>query len=402
MIARYAENQHGEEALKLFSQMQHTGMKPNNITYASILRACSSIAAMESGRQVHSSIVIDGFDSDAFVSCSLADMYVKCGSIEDAYDLFDKLPKGDVVSWNVMITGFAQHGYGKEALNFFEQMQREGIEPNHITFVGILSACSHVGLADEGRRYFELMSTDYGIAPRMEHYACMVDLFGRAGRLEEAERFIVGMEFKPSGVVLRSLLGACRIHGDIEIGKRAAEWLHELEPQNDSAHVLLSNIYAAAGRWDEVKKVRNTMQDKGVKKEPGCSWVEVKNRVHTFFAEDRFDHHIANIYAKLEELTVRMKEAGYVPDTSFVLHDVEQEQKEHTLSYHSEKLAVSFGLISIPPGKPIRIFKNLRLCGDCHTAIKFISMIEGRYIVVRDSYRFHHFKDGMCSCQDYW
>eukprot|EP01018_Ginkgo_biloba_P033954 Gb_18015 [translate_table: standard] len=402
MIARYAQNQHGEEALKLFCRMQHIGMKPDHFTYASILRACSSIAAFELGKQVHGNIVVAGFVSDAFVSCSLADMYAKCGSIEDARELFDKLPKEDVVSWNVMIAGYAQHGHGKEALDFFQQMLTAGMKPNHITFVGILCACSHVGLADEGQRYFDSMSRDYDITPRVEHYACMVDLFGRAGCLEEAEDLINGMPFEPNDVVWRSLLGACRIHGNMEIGKRAADRLLELEPEDDSTHVLLSNIYAAAGLWDEVTRVRNSMKDKGVIKEPGCSWIEVKNRMHAFLVADRTHYRTGDIYAKLEKLTLQMKEAGYVPDTDFVLHDINEEQKEHTLSYHSEKLAVSFGLLSSPPGKPIRIFKNIRVCGDCHTAIKFISKIERRKIVVRDSYRFHHFKDGMCSCGDYW
>ncbi|KAH9292649.1 hypothetical protein KI387_042166 [Taxus chinensis] len=291
LIARYVEHGNGEESLKLFCQMQQEGMKPNHFSFASILRACSGIAALEMGRQLHGRIVIDGFESDEFVSCSLADMYVKCGSIKHARGLFDDLHKFDVVSWNVMISGYAQHGHGREALELFEEMKETGLKPDRITFIGVLSACSHLGLADEGRQYFDSMSRDYAILPGMEHFACMVDLFGRCGCLERAENFISGMPFEPSSVVWRSLLAACRIHGNVEIGKRVAEYIFKLEPEDDSAYVLLSNIYAAAGKWDEVKKLRNRMEDKEMKKEPGCSWIEVKNRVYIFFVEDRSHYH---------------------------------------------------------------------------------------------------------------
>eukprot|EP01018_Ginkgo_biloba_P024506 Gb_17916 [translate_table: standard] len=402
MIVGYAQNGHSEEALKFFHHMHCGGTKPNHFTYSSALSACASLTALEEGKQVHAHIIKSGVESDVFVGSGLVDMYAKCGSIEDAHQGFDKMPKRDIVSWNTMIAGYAQHGHAREALQAFDQMKQSGIKPNHITFIGVLSACSHVGLVSEGHWYFKSLSQDHGITPKMEHYACMVDLLGRAGHLYEAEEFISNMPVEPDALVWATLLGACRIHGNMELGERAAGCLLQLEPQDPVTYVVLSNIYAAAGRWDAVTKVRRMMKDKGVQKEPGYSWIRIKNRVHTFLAEDRSHPQMDEIDAKLEELSAQMKEAGYVPNPNFVLRDMEQEQKEHSLYHHSERLAIAFGLISTPPGTPIQIIKNLRVCGDCHAASKFISKIVGREIVVRDANRFHHFKDGLCSCGDYW
>eukprot|EP01018_Ginkgo_biloba_P000473 Gb_25129 [translate_table: standard] len=402
MVVGYAQNGHGEEAYKLFCQTQQEGMKIDEFTFASILSACASIAALDQGMQVHARILKTGFELDICVGNALVSMYARCGSIEDSCKAFRKMTERNVISWTAIIIGYAQHGQGREALQHFEQMCMLGVKPNHITFIGVLSACSHVGLVEEGHHFFVSMTRDYGIMPRLEHYACMVDLLGRAGRLDEAETFINEMPFKPDALIWRTLLGACKIHGNTELGQRAAQSLLELEPQEPSTYVLLSNIYAAAGRWDAVAMVRKTMKDRQLTKEAGCSWIEIKNRVHTFFVRDRSHPLTEEIYAKLDELTLQMKDTGYVPDTDFVLHDVEEEQKEQFLCHHSEKLAIAFGLIVTTPGTPLRIFKNLRVCGDCHTATKCISKIVEREIVVRDANRFHHFKDGLCSCGDYW
>eukprot|EP01018_Ginkgo_biloba_P025327 Gb_09957 [translate_table: standard] len=402
IIAGYAQNAYGEEALKVFSQMQQEGIKPDCFTFSSVLSACASLAAMEKGKQIHSHIIRMGFESAVFVGSALVDMYAKCGSIVDADHFFGKMPELNVVSWNAMILGFAQHGQGLEALRLFQLMQQAGMKPNHITFVGVLAACSHAGLVDEGRLYFDSMSREHYIAPAVDHYACMVDLLGRAGYLDEAEDFIKRMPFEPDVVVWGALLAACRIHSNLELSKRVAEHLLELEPQNAATYVMLANNYAAAGEWDNVGKVRVIMKDRGINKTPGCSWVEVQNRVHTFLVGDKSHPQTDKIYAMLEALALQIKEAGYVPETSFVLHVVEGELKEHFLCYHSEKLAIAFGLINTPLETTIRIIKNLRMCGDCHNATKFISKIVGREIVVRDASRFHHFMDGLCSCGDYW
>ncbi|XP_057867701.2 pentatricopeptide repeat-containing protein At3g24000, mitochondrial [Cryptomeria japonica] len=402
MITGYEQNGYGEDALKFMCQMQRLGMKSNVYTFISVLSSCASLAALEQGKQVCACIIKTGFYSEVSVGNTLVTMYAKCGKIEDSRMVFDKMANKNVITWNAMIARYAQHGYGMEALRLFEEMQSLGIKPDQITFIGVLSACSHVGLLDEGRCYFNSMRCDHGITPTVEHYACMVDLFGRAGRLEEAEEFIQKMPFPPGALMWRTLLGACRIHGNIEMGERAAEHLLEVEPRDAASYVLLSNIYASAGRWDDRAKVIKMMKDRDLKKEPGRSWIEVKNRIHSFVTEDRSHPQTTDIYAKLDDLMSKIKQVGYLPDMNFVLHDVEEEKKHYSLCHHSEKLAISFGLISTPSGTSIRIMKNLRVCGDCHTATKFISKIVGREIILRDSNRFHHFKDGLCSCRDYW
>eukprot|EP01018_Ginkgo_biloba_P019749 Gb_26057 [translate_table: standard] len=402
MIAGYAQHGNGEEALNIFSLMHRLVLKPNNFTFIGVLSSCAILAALREGKQLHADIIKTGYDSHISVGNTLVSFYAKCGSIENACQVFNTMPKKDVVSWNTIIKGYAQHGYGEEALQLFTEMQQTGMKPDCITFVGVLCACSHAGLVDQGCRYFNSMSQDYCLMPSLDHYGCMVDLFGRAGRLVEAEEFINNMPFEPDATVWGALLGACRIHKNLELGKCIAERLLELKPECPATHILLANMYAAAGRWNDAANVRKMMKDKGLKKQPGCSWIEVKNRVHSFLVGDRSHAQTEEIYAMLEGLAGQMKEAGYVPDTNFVLHDVDEEQKKDILSHHSEKLAIAYGLISTPPGTSIQISKNLRVCDDCHNATKFISKIVGREIVMRDANRFHHFKDGLCSCGDYW
>eukprot|EP01018_Ginkgo_biloba_P038057 Gb_22048 [translate_table: standard] len=401
-IGIYAQNGPFHEALKLYQQMQITGVKPNPTTFASVLSACANLAALEQGKGIHNYIIKSGLESQVFVGSALVDMYAKCGSIEDARKEFDTMSERNVVSWSAMIVGYALHGCSKEAFQLFRKMLHSGTKPNHVTFVGVLSACCHAGLLDDGWQYFDRMSQDYHIVPAPDHYCCMVDLLGRAGHLDEAEKFIKKMPVKPDAAVWMSLLGACRIHSNAELGERVAETLLELDPKNSTHYVLLSNIYAAGGKLDEKEKVRKMMKDKNVKKMPGRSWIEVNGKVYSFLTGDKSHTETHRIYDELERLFGLIKEAGYVPNMNFLLHDVEEEQKEHILAYHSEKLAIAFGLINMPPGIPIRIVKNLRVCGDCHSATKFISKIVAREIVVRDANRFHHFKDGHCSCGDYW
>eukprot|EP01018_Ginkgo_biloba_P032702 Gb_11925 [translate_table: standard] len=402
MIAGYVHNGHANEALALFRQMQAMNMKANSVTVVSVLPACAHLAALQQGKSIHDYIIRSGFESDISVENALVTMYAKCGDIELAHKLFDKMSNRNVVSWNAMIAGWGMHGHAKNALALFSQMQQTGMKPDKITFVGVLSACSHAGLVDEGRHHFDCMSRDYCITPEVVHYACMVDLLGRAGRLAEAQDFIKNMPLEPDASVWGALLGACRIHSNVELTECVSECLLEMEPKKAGNYVLLSNIYAAAGRWDNVAKVRTMLKDRGLKKSPGCSWIELKNKVHVFLAGDKSHPCSEKIYAMLKSLACRMEEAGYVPDTSFVLHDVEEEEKERLIFSHSEKLAIAFGLINTSPGIPIHISKNLRMCGDCHSAIKYISKIVMREIIVRDTNRFHHFKDGVCSCRDYW
>ncbi|KAJ7551429.1 hypothetical protein O6H91_06G015100 [Diphasiastrum complanatum] len=274
MIAGYAQNGLGKEALALYEQMKQEGMQLNNVTCVLLLKACASLAALEQGKQLHSEIIKRGFQSDVVVCSTLVDMYAKCGCTEDARELLDNMSERDVVSWTAMIAGYAQNGLAQEALALFEQMQREGTKPDEVTYISILSACAHSGLLDQGRYVFDSMCRNHGVTPTKEHYACMVDLLGRAGCLADADLFINKMPIQPDSVVWMTLLGAARNHGHVEIGRRAFDRVVKLEPKNAAPYVLLSNIYAAAGKKDELAKIRNQMKEACVKKMPGCSWIE--------------------------------------------------------------------------------------------------------------------------------
>ncbi|CAM6050493.1 unnamed protein product [Sphagnum compactum] len=403
MILGYVKCSRGKNALELFQKMLCEGVEPIPATFMAVLSACASVVALEEGRLVHEYISRSGWESDLFVGSSLIDMYAKCGSVEDALRVFNKMSRHDLISWNTMLGGYAMHGHGKEAVEHFEQMWDRSVEIDKVTFICLLSACNHAGLVEEGLQFFESMKSVYGISATVEHYACMVDLLGRAGRLVEAEDLIKVMHCEPNAPVWRALLGACRVHGNIEMGEHAAKKVIELDPGDAAGYVLLSNIYAAAGKWDLSSNIQQQRLERGVDKQPGCTWIEVNHELHSFTVDDQDHPQISEIHAELSRLSKQMNDIGYVPDTKFVLHDVEEEEKVVRLCYHSEKLAIAFGLISTPPGTTLRIFKNLRVCGDCHTATKFIAKMVKRGIIVRDANRFHHFnKDGLCSCRDYW
>ncbi|KAL3514810.1 hypothetical protein ACH5RR_027527 [Cinchona calisaya] len=397
-------SQHGKdtEALELFREMQMVGVKPNSITIPCLLPACASIAALAHGKAAHCFSFKRGFADDVFVCSALIDMYSNCGRIQAAKQCFDRMPRRNLVCWNAMIGGYAMHGMVKEAINIFQLMQSSGQKPDFVSFTSLLSACSQRGLVEVGKSYFNSMSGDYKIEARMEHYACMVSLLGRAGKLQEAYSLVNEMPFEPDACVWGALLSSCRVQHNMELGEVAANRLFELEPKNPGNYVLLSNIYAARGKWTEVDKVRDMMKNAGLRKNPGYSWIEVKNKVHMLLAGDKSHPQMMQILEKLNKLSMEMKKAGYLPDTDFVLQDVEEQEKEHILCGHSEKLAVVFGILNTSPGTALTVMKNLRICGDCHTAIKFISSFEKREILVRDTNRFHHFKDGVCSCGELW
>ncbi|OVA15501.1 Pentatricopeptide repeat [Macleaya cordata] len=402
MIAGYAESDWPQEALKLFKEMQVSGLKPDQVTMLSVISACSQLGALDQAKWVHIFIKNHGFADVVSVNNALIDMYAKCGSLEEARRVFDKMPRRNVISWTSMITGFAMHGDADNALWFFDQMKAEKIEPNAVTFVGVLYACSHAGLVDDGRRIFSSMMNDYKIAPKQEHYGCMVDLFGRANLLREAVELIESMPFPPNVIVWGALLSACRVHSEVELGEFAAKRLLELDPDHDGAHVLLSNIYAKARRWGDVGEVRKFMKDQGIAKERGYSRIELNGVIHEFLMFDRTHKQVDEIYEKLDEVVSKLKLVGYAPNTGSVLVDLEEEEKKEVVLWHSEKLALCYGLLNLGKGSCIRIVKNLRVCEDCHTFIKLASKVFEREIVVRDRSRFHHYKDGICSCKDYW
>eukprot|EP01018_Ginkgo_biloba_P014272 Gb_03213 [translate_table: standard] len=300
MIAGYMQNGHGVEALNLFLHMQLAGVKPDSYTFVSLLPACATLAALEHGMEVHKEVIKSGLQSDVCVANALVDMYAKCGSIENARHVFDKMAERDVVSWTSMIGGYAMHGCAKEALNLFEEMQFCGTNPSHVTLLSVLSACCHAGLVDEGKQYFASMSQYYNITPAMEHYGCMVDLLGRAGHLDEAQDFINRMPIKPDATVWGCLLGACRVHNNIELGEQVAECLFALDPKNPAHYVVLSNIYASAGKLGDVEKVRKMMKDRSIKKKPGCSWIEINKQVYAFLVGHRSHLQTKEIYANAD------------------------------------------------------------------------------------------------------
>ncbi|KAK6916005.1 Pentatricopeptide repeat [Dillenia turbinata] len=406
MISGYSQNGLAGDALNLFDEMlkEDSEVKPNWVTIMSVLPACAHSAALERGRKIHEFSRRIGLDSNSSVQTALVAMYAKCGSLVDARDCFKKIHRSEknLASWNTMITAYASYGQGMEAVMTFEQMIGAGVQPDYISFIGLLSGCSHSGLTDIGLKYFNCMSTVYNVEPRLEHYACVVDVLGRAGRLMEAKELIDGMPMEPGPSVWGALLAACRSHRNLELAEIAARKVFVLEPENCGNYVLLSNMYAEVGMWKEVDVLRAILKCQGMRKSPGCSWIEINGKAHLFLGGDRSHPQAREIHLLLEALPEKIKAAGYIPDTKFALHDVSEEEKEHNLKTHSEKLAISFGLLNTGPGVTLRVTKNLRICGDCHTAIKFISKIYGREIIVRDVNRFHHFRDGSCSCGDYW
>ncbi|XP_042501122.1 pentatricopeptide repeat-containing protein At2g01510, mitochondrial-like [Macadamia integrifolia] len=404
LISVYVQTGNAGKALGMFHGMVLAGIKPDSVTVVSALSACANLGCLETGKQIDQFVIKENLNSNLFVNNARLDMYAKCGSIETARCLFDKMPQRNVISWSTMIGGYAMNGDSDKSLHLFSLMQNAGVQPNHVTYLGVLSACGHVGLVREGQSYFKEMikSNDCNVQPRLEHYACMVDLLGRSGHLDEAYNFIKSMPIEPDVGVWGALLGSCTIHKNIKLGQHVSDILFNLSPEISSYHVLLSNIYAAAGRWVDVENVRRKMRKKGVKKVVAYSAVEANGEVHVFHGGDRTHPLSSNIYEVLAELIKQITSIGYVPNITEALHDVQMEEKEATLSTHSEKLAIAFGLINVRPPFPIRIMKNLRICNDCHTFVKLTSKVTNREIIMRDKNRFHYFKDGSCSCKDFW
>ncbi|KAK2975232.1 hypothetical protein RJ640_009009 [Escallonia rubra] len=403
MIVGYVQNGFNYDAADLFRIMFKEGPKPNSYTLAAILSVASNLASLMHGKQIHATAIRSGEASTVSVSNALTTMYAKAGSINSARKVFDLVRwSKDTVSWTSMIVSLAQHGLGEEAIELFEEMLTCSIKPDHITYVGVLSACTHVGLVEQGRSYFKLMKDKNGIEPTPSHYACMLDLYGRAGMLEEAQDFIENMPIEPDIIAWGSVLASCKVHKNVELAKIAADRLLLLEPGNSGAYSSLANVYSACGRWQEAAKIRKMMKDRQVKKEQGFSWVQIRNEVHVFGVEDGLHPQREAIYQLMAEIWKAIKKMGFIPETEAVLHDLDEEVKEQILRHHSEKLAIAFGLLNTPENTTLRIMKNLRVCNDCHSAIKYISKLVGREIIVRDATRFHHFEGGSCSCRDYW
>ncbi|KAL8191679.1 hypothetical protein R6Q57_028410 [Mikania cordata] len=402
MIGAYAASNNATESLVLFDQMQECGIVPDKISMVTVVNACAKLGAMNKAKSINDLIQKQYHSLDVILGTAMIDMYAKCGSIDAARDIFEKMREKNVITWSTMIAAYGYHGQGRKALDLFPLMSKNRIKPNKVTFVSLLYACSHSGLVQEGLKIFSLMQEKYFIKPDVKHYTCMVDLLGRAGKLDQALDLIENMKVEKDVGLWSALLSSCRIYNHVEMAQKAAESLLEIQPQNPSHYVMLSNIYAKAGKWENMAKIRAQMTNKNLKKTPGFTWVEAQNKVHKFSSGDHSHCESKEIYEKLKSLIPKLVVSGYVSDTDFVLHDVDEKLKLGNLYAHSEKLAVAYGLISTPERTVIRLTKNLRVCGDCHTFMKFVSVVEQREIVVRDAKRFHHVREGVCSCGDYW
>ncbi|KAH8958034.1 hypothetical protein BDL97_07G123400 [Sphagnum fallax] len=374
MLLGHVKCGQGQKALELFRQMQQEGVQPDSATFVAALNACASVAALEEGRCIHNQIIQSCLELDVFVGSSLVDMYAKCGNIEDAWTVFNKMPSRNVVTWTAMVLGHVKCGQGQKALELFQQMQQEGVQPNSVTFVGVLNACASMIALEEGRCVHQHIircgwDSDVFVG------SSLVDMYAKCGSMEDAWSVFNKMPSRDV-VTWTTILGGCAMHGH--------------------------DIYAAGGNKHLCQTIEQQRKEKGVKKQPGRTWIEVNNEVHTFVVDDQDHPQMPEIHAELQRLSGHMHDAGYRTCKKFIMHDVDEEEKVFRLCHHSEKLAIAFGLINSAPGTPLRIRKNLRVCEDCHTSTKFISKIAGRTIMVRDANRFHHFEDGVCSCRDYW
>ncbi|KAH9618004.1 hypothetical protein KSS87_011508 [Heliosperma pusillum] len=377
LISGYSQNGLANEAIEAFSALiACMEVRPNQGTWVSILPACSHLGALQYGMKIHGHAIKRSLHLETYVGTCLIDMYGKCGRLNDALSLFYQIPRTSSVPWNTIISCHGVHGHGHISLRLFQEMLQAGVIPDHVTFLSLLSACSHSGLVDEGQRCFHVMQHEFGIKPNLRHCGCMVDLLGRAGLLEKAYEFINSMTVQPDASVWGALLAACRTHKNVELAKLASDHLSSIDPGNVGYYVLMSNIYANAGKWDGVKEMRSLALGRGLKKTPGWSSIELNSKVDVFYTGNKSHPFIEKIHRELRNLTEKVKRLGYIPEFSYVLQDVEDDEKEIILSTHSERLAIVFGLISTPPESTIRIFKNLRVCGDCHNWTKFISRNE--------------------------
>lgn len=401
IITGYELHGYSEEALSMYYEMQDSGVKMDQFTFSIVLKICARLGSVEHAKQAHAALVRHGFGLDIAADTALVDFYSKWGKIEDARHVFDKMPNKNVRSWNTMIFGYGSHGQGDEAVELFEKMLRERMKPNHVTFLAVLSACSYSGLFERGWEIFLSMTRDHKIKPRPMHYACMIELLGQEGHLDDAFALIRTAPCTPTVNMWAALLTACRIHENLELGEFAAEKLCGMDAGKLSNYVVLFNIYCSAGKLKEAAGVLQRIRTKGLRMYEPCSWIEVKKESHVFCSGDRGHPQTEEIYHKVEDLMVEISKHGYVPEEKFLLPDVDKKE-EKILVYHSEKLAIAFGLINTLAGSSLQVVQSHRVCGDCHSAIKLIALVTGREIVLRDGSRFHRFKDGSCSCGDYW
>ncbi|KAM6544850.1 hypothetical protein CsatB_025586 [Cannabis sativa] len=404
LVVGLAQNSRPIDALAAFYEMISSEVRSTMYSVSGALRSAAELAALEQCRMVHAHSMVTGLDTNAVVGSTLIDAYGKAGFVSDARRVFDENLRINIVGWNAMMAAYAQQGDNDSIIKLFTSMEAQGLRPDDYSFLAILSSLSNAGLDIESERWFTRMIEDYKLKPGLEHYTCVVGAFSRAGRLCDAEKIANTMPFVPDAAVWRALLSGCAYHGEADMAWTMAKRLIELNPNDDSAYVIVANVLSSAGRWEEVSEVRKMMKNRRVKKEVGRSWIEVRGKVHEFLAGDHLHEMRDDIYKKLTELMEEIEKFGYVPVWDEMLHEVGEEEKRKSLWSHSEKLALAFGIISgaFPPGKAIRIVKNLRICRDCHEAFKFISKVLDREIIVRDVNRYHRFFNGTCTCGGVW
>ncbi|KAM7277710.1 hypothetical protein ACFE04_004844 [Oxalis oulophora] len=402
--------ENGNKALDIFLKLNRSDMKPDLYTLSSILTVCNRLAALEQGEQVHSMALKSGYLSDVVVGTSLVNMYTKCGSIEKATKAFLEMSNRTLISWTTMINGFAQHGQTQQALQLFEDMRIAGVRPNKVTFVGVLYACSYAGMVNEAFGYFESMQKDYKLKPVMDHYTCLIEMYARLGRLDDAFGIIKKMEIEPHEIIWSNLITGCRSHGNTELALYAAEQLLKFKPKHTETYVLLLSLYTSAERWKDVSHVKKLMEEEKIRGLKDLSWIIMKGKMYSFEPNDRSHICSVEMYKLLEELFEKAKISGYEPSESRDIcdHDINDQEKEEDEDnasaftvYHSEKLAIAFALLNTPSAAEMVVNKSIGMSGDCHSFIKVVSSLTNRKIVVRDSRRLHKFVNGQCSCLDF-
>jgi pentatricopeptide repeat protein len=398
MIDTYVKTSHFKEALEIFQAVQTGDHELGSLTLVNVLNACAELGALETGEWVRCFLDRNNNNLNVSTGNALIGMYAKCGTIGNAMWIFDKMHQKDKYTWNIAIAGLAINGHGEEAVHMFHKMVKLGESPDEVTFSSVLTACANAGLIAKGRELFISMISNFGVMPNVTHYHCMIDLLCRTGRLKEAIETISNMPMRPNTDIWGTFLSACRTFGSMEMGEFAAKNLIELNPDDITAYVLLCNLYAKCNRWEDQNRIREMILAKGIEKEPGCSFIEVKRVVHKFESGGGSHPIIQQILSKLKEINGNLKVFGYNSDNSNVFSEAGSGKK---VFWHSEKVALAFGLLHSSPYSTIRIVKNFMICSDCHQALKILSKIYNREIILRDRIMVHHFKDGSCSCTDY-
>ncbi|XP_047084194.1 pentatricopeptide repeat-containing protein At4g35130, chloroplastic-like [Lolium rigidum] len=403
MIAAYMYKEMYREAIALFLDLLNQPLHPDYFTISAVVPAFVLLGLLRQCRQMHSYIIRLGYGESTLIMNAVMHMYARCGDVVSSREIFDKMADKDVISWNTMIMGYAIHGQGRTALDMFSEMKCNGLQPNESTFVSVLTACSVSGLADEGWTQFNSMQREYGMIPQIEHYGCMADLLGRAGDLREVLKFIEGMPIAPTFRIWGSLLTASRNRNDVDLAEYAAERIFQLELEHDNTgcYVLLSSMYADAGRWRDVERIKSLMTQKGLQRTDARSIVELHGVTCSFVNGDTTHPRSKTIH---EVSDVLSRKIGETDDPRNQCDPISLTSTRRTTvpNKHSVRLAVIFGLISSEAGTPVLVKKNVRICNDCHHALKLISKYSGRRIVVGDTNIYHEFSDGSCCCGDYW